>query len=101
MSDTTRAKRSSKKGHKRTASLVFVLLLALLLFVLIVMFINSRKPGFLAQRPGDPKIKGTYFIKTNLALIEQMHENWLPNDLFWPTIFLDNMPNFQIGQLQV
>jgi hypothetical protein len=101
MSDTTRAKRSSKKGHKRTASLVFVLLLALLLFVLIVMFINSRKPGFLAQRPGDPKIKGTYFIKTNLALIEQMHENWLPNDLFWPTIFLDNMPNFQIGQLEV
>ena len=56
MSDTTRAKRSSKKGHKRTASLVFVLLLALLLFVLIVMFINSRKPGFLAQRPGDRHI---------------------------------------------
>lgn len=101
MSDTTSAKRSSKKGHKRTASLVFVVILALFLFVLIVMFINSRKPGFLAQRPGDPKIKGTYFIKTNLALIEQMHENWLPNDLFWPTTFLDNMPNFQIGQLEV
>jgi hypothetical protein len=101
MSDTTPDKRSSKKGHKRTASLIFILLLALFVFVLIVMYINAIKPGFLAQRPGDPKIKGTYFIKTNLALIEQMRENWLPNDLFWPTIFLDNMPNFQIGQLEV
>ena len=101
MSDKTSAKGSSKKGHKRTASLVFLLLLALLIFVLIVMYINSRKPDFLAQRPGDPKIKGTYFIKTNLALIKQMRGNWLPNDLFWPTIFLDNMPNFQIGQLEV
>jgi hypothetical protein len=101
MSDTARSKRSSKKGHKRTASLIFIVLLALFVFVLIVMYINAIKPSFLAQRPGDPKIKGTYFIKTNLALIEQMRENWLPNDLFWPTIFLDNMPNFQIGQLEV
>jgi hypothetical protein len=30
-----------------------------------------------------------------------MHENWLPNDLFWPTVLLDNAPNFQIGVLEV
>ena len=101
MSDSSQDKRSSKKGRKRTASLIFILLLALFVFVLVVMYINSIKPGFLAQTPGDPKIKGTYFIKTNLALIDQMRANWLPNDLFWPTIFLDNMPNFQIGQLEV
>ncbi len=101
MSDATRDKRSSKLGHKRRAFFVVVVLLALFFFVIIVMINNSRKPDFLAQRPGDAKIKGTHFIKTNLTLVEQMLENWLPNDLFWPTIFLDNMPNFQIGQLEV
>jgi hypothetical protein len=34
-------------------------------------------------------------------LIKQMVENWLPNDIYWPTVFLDNMPNFQIGELEV
>jgi hypothetical protein len=101
MSDSSQDKRSSKRGPKKRSFLIVVILLALVIFVIIVMIINARKPDFLAQRPGDPKIKGTYFIKTNLALIEQMRENWLPNDLFWPTIFLDNMPNFQIGQLEV
>ncbi len=101
MSDATRDKGSSKLGRKRRAFFVVVVLLALFFFVIIVMIINSKKPDFLVQSPGDPKIKGTYFIKTNLALVEQMLGNWLPNDLFWPTIFLDNMPNFQIGQLEV
>jgi hypothetical protein len=101
MSEATREKRLSKQGRKRRAFFVVVVLLALFFFVIIVMIINSRKPDFFVQRPGDPKIKGTYFIKTNLALVEQMLGNWLPNDLFWPTIFLDNMPNFQLGQLEV
>ncbi|MGD8983562.1 MAG: DUF2333 family protein [Desulfobacteraceae bacterium] len=101
MSDSSQDKRSSKSGPKKRYFFVVVILLVLLIFVITVMIINARKPDFLAQRPGDPKVKGTYFIKTNLALIEQMRANWLPNDLFWPTIFLDNMPNFQIGQLEV
>lgn len=25
----------------------------------------------------------------------------MPNDIYWPTVFLDNMPNFQIGELEV
>jgi hypothetical protein len=101
MSDSSQDKRSSKSGPKKRYFFVVVILLVLVIFVITVMIINARKPDFLAQRPGDPKAKGTYFIKTNLALIEQMRANWLPNDLFWPTIFLDNMPNFQIGQLEV
>ena len=101
MSDTTPEKQSSKKGHKRIALLVFVVLLALFLFVIIVMIINARKPDPLALKPVDEKVKGVHFVKTNLALIHQMRQNWLPNDLFWPTIFLDNMPNLQIGQLEV
>ncbi len=101
MGDSTQDKGSSKRGPKKRFFFIVVILLALVIFVITVMIINAKKPDFLAQSPGDPKTKGTYFIKTNLALIEQMRENWLPNDLFWPTIFLDNMPNFQIGQLEV
>jgi hypothetical protein len=62
---------------------------------------NSRKPDAIALKNVDRNIKGAYFTKTNQALIKQMYENWLPNDLFWPTVLLDNMPNFQIGELEV
>jgi hypothetical protein len=37
----------------------------------------------------------------NQILIKEMASNWLPNDLFWPTALLDNMPNFQLGELEV
>jgi hypothetical protein len=76
-------------------------LTVLFLFVVIVMAINSRKPGAIALTNVDRNIKGAYFTKANQALIKQMYENWLPNDLFWPTVLLDNMPNFQIGELEV
>ena len=49
----------------------------------------------------DTPVTGAAFIKTNQALVEQMYGNWLPNDLFWPTVLLDNMPNFQMGELEV
>ncbi|MEE9610953.1 MAG: DUF2333 family protein, partial [Desulfatiglandales bacterium] len=81
--------------------IILVVLIALFLFVVIVMGINSRKPKYFSVDPGKGETKGAYFIKTNLALIKQMHKNWLPNDIFWPTVLLDNMPNFQIGKLEV
>jgi hypothetical protein len=49
----------------------------------------------------DKKIKGAHFIKINEMLIKDMADNWLPNDMFWPTALLDNMPNFQLGVLEV
>ena len=94
-------KRLSIIRHRNPLLLVSVLLMALFLFVVIVMIINSRKPDYLSLEPSDGKIKGVQFAKVNLALINQMIENWLPNDIFWPTVLLDNMPNFQIGQLEV
>lgn len=90
-----------KKSHGKKGLFVLLALIALCLFVLIVMFINSKKPGPLAFSDVDKGKKGAYFIRTNQHLIRQMQENWLPNDIFWPTRFLDNMPNFQIGQLEV
>ncbi len=92
---------SEEKAKGKYVPFILMVLIALFLFVVIVMGINSRKPKYFSVDPGSEEIKGAYFIKTNLALIKQMHKNWLPNDIFWPTVLLDNMPNFQIGQLEV
>jgi hypothetical protein len=89
-----------KKGLKQKL-LIPAILLAIILFVVIVMAFNSIKPDRLTLDNLDSNIKGAAFIRTNQALIEQMRDNWLPNDLFWPTVLLDNMPNFQIGELEV
>ena len=90
-----------EKNGKGKFTLFIIILIALCLFVVITMIINSIKPDFINLEKKDNEVKGAYFVRTNLALIDQMADNWLPNDLFWPTVLLDNMPNFQIGQLEV
>jgi hypothetical protein len=74
---------------------------ALVVITLIIMGINARKPGQLEFDKIDTKVRGAAFIKANEMLIKQISDNWLPNDLFWPTVLLDNMPSFQIGELEV
>jgi len=86
---------------KRYLFLMIMALAVLFLFVVIVMAINSRKPDAVTLTNVDTNIKGASFTRINQALIRQMYENWLPNDFFWPTLLLDNMPNFQIGELEV
>lgn len=81
--------------------LVPVIIIALIIFSVVIMAVNSIKPDKLVISGVDKNIKGAYFIRSNQEIVYQMKENWLPNDLFWPTIFLDNMPNFQIGELEV
>jgi hypothetical protein len=90
---------NDKKG--KIKPIIYVVIVALVLLSVIVMVVNSTKPDRISLDNVDTKIKGTAFIRTNQFLIEQILENWLPNDLFWPTAFLDNMPNFQIGELEV
>gem|GEM_PF-5710461 len=65
------------------------------------MALNSSKSDPLSLGKLDNMPRGGVFIKTNEMLIRQMVQNWLPNDLFWPTALLDNMPNFQLGELEV
>jgi hypothetical protein len=91
---------SQKREGSRKRRLIWILP-ALLVFVIIVMAIHSRKPEPLIVTDADSSVHGARFIRTNQLLIEQMFRDWLPNDLFWPTVFLDNMPNFQIGELEV
>lgn len=87
------------KGRGR--AILWVILAVLVVFVLIVMAINNRKPSPVDMGSVDKKVKGALFVRTNQVLIEQMYRNWLPNDIFWPTVLLDNMPNFQLGVLEV
>lgn len=86
---------------KKYLSIALVALALLVIFVVVVMFLNSRKPPYHSLEGADKQVKGAHFVRINQALIKDMSENWLPNDIFWPTVFLDNMPNFQIGVLEV
>jgi hypothetical protein len=94
------ATESPKREGRRKRPYILILL-AFALFVIIVMALHSRKPEPLVVTDADPAVHGVRFVRTNQLLIEQMARDWLPNDLFWPTVFLDNMPNFQIGELEV
>ena len=94
--------RSRSKAHRRKLRLfIGIVFVAFVLFVVITMVLNSRKTPILQLTKPTNDVKGVFFVKTNQALLQQMIKNWLPNDLFWPTVLLDNMPNFQIGQLEV
>jgi hypothetical protein len=96
MKKISKAKKGRRKGLAITA-----LLLGLIIFVLIVMVMNSIKPDRITLGKLDRNVRGSAFIRVNQILTKQLYDNWLPNDLFWPTVFLDNMPNFQIGELEV
>ncbi|WP_028321373.1 DUF2333 family protein [Desulfatiglans anilini] len=95
-------KESGKSREAGKTKWVVALVVAVLVcFSLVVMVVNSRKPEPLELSDYDRNVRGAAFVRANLVLLEQMIDNWLPNDLFWPTIFLDNMPNFQLGQLEL
>ncbi len=95
------AETHADNGKKHRGLLVGILVLILVIFTIVVMSINSKKPEPLGKIEFDAKVKGAAFVRTNQMLIQQMFENWLPNDIYWPTVFLDNMPSFQIGELEV
>ncbi len=90
----------AKDGRKKGPA-IGLLILILVIFTATVMIINSAKPDRITLGKLDRNIKGTAFIMANQILVKQLYDNWLPNDLFWPTVLLDNMPNFQIGELEV
>ncbi len=94
MDENNEKKRSLK-------SVIYIVVLGLLVFSFFVMIVNSAKPEHLTLVKADTKLKGSAFIRVNQLIIKQLHENWLSNDLFWPTVFLDNFPNFQLGELEV
>jgi hypothetical protein len=66
---------------------------------LVIMVLNYRFPAFFNVETGKAK-PGVVFNQTLITITEQMADRWLPNDKFYPTIFLDNPQNFQLGQLE-
>ena len=97
------------------------LLRALLLIVLIyvvcapfVMWYEYQRafPAFFDPRPASSVSEGAetsqakmpagvVFSDTLIIMVNNMLESWLPNDIIYPTIWLDNPHNFQLGQLEV
>jgi hypothetical protein len=92
---------SGGEKKRKYGAIVLLALIILFIFCAVVMVINSRKPGFHAVENVDKGVRGAHFVRVNQVLIKEMSNNWLPNDLFWPTALLDNMPNFQLGELEV
>lgn len=83
----------------------WVLLPISILSYSIVMFMMSMKPSLpqLMEVPGKPVGYGTVHMMANL-MSAQMDGfgGWLPNDLMLtPGAVQDNLPNFQLGVLQV
>ena len=101
MSDKKPATGSESKASKNKFLISVVIIIILILFCLFVMIRNSIKPDVVDLSNITENKKGVYFVKANQALVERMLDRWLPNDIFWPTVFLDNMPNFQLGKLEV
>ena len=101
MSDKKPATGSESKASKNNFLISVVIIIILILFCLFVMIRNSIKPDVVDLSNITENKKGVYFVKANQALVERMLDRWLPNDIFWPTVFLDNMPNFQLGKLEV
>lgn len=101
MSDDNQETTVSDEDKRNYLPFVAIALGIFILWVVFVMAINSRKPELITLKKGAMSNKGGQFIRVNQLLIKKMHENWIPNDIFWPTVLLDNLPNFQIGELEV
>ena len=43
---------------------------------------------------------GLSYADTLIVVAEELNSNWMPNDILWPTILLDNPQSYQLGILQ-
>lgn len=116
---------------KKAVQVPAALILVLLLFSLFIMILNYSFPNFFTishtadggvavnsltpdeaiemdapgesseVRPGAPVKTGLMFTDSMIQIGDAMFGNWLPNDQVWPTVFLDNPVNFQLGQLEM
>lgn len=78
--------------------IIFVLLY--LLATPIVMIWNYDFPEFFEVGTAD-ETPGFVFSSTLIQIGDEMLHPWLPNDKIYPTIFLDNPQNFQLGELEI
>ncbi|MCI0513891.1 DUF2333 family protein [candidate division KSB1 bacterium] len=84
----------------RWYKLPFLLLLLYLLATPVIMFLNYHFPAFFTVVDTGTK-SGVLFTSTLIQMGDAMLQPWLPNDVVYPTIFLDNPQNFQLGELEL
>ncbi len=77
-----------------------ILLVIYLLLTPVAMIYYYDFPEFfeIEEKPAKP---GVVFTSTILRLGDKMMDPWLPNDILFPTVFLDNPQNFQLGELEI
>ncbi len=78
----------------------FILIVFYLLLTPVAMVYYYGFPDFFEIKE-KPAKGGMMFNATILRLGDEMVETWLPNDIIYPTIFLDNPQNFQLGELEM
>ncbi|CAO0823621.1 hypothetical protein DFAR_3800043 [Desulfarculales bacterium] len=60
----------------------------------------SAPPTGEAVAPAPNVPRGKVFADILVRMGDQMLIAWLPNDVLWPSVLLDNPQNFQLGQLE-
>ena len=108
--------------YKRKKFIIPMAALAVMILCsLVIMLVNYRFPHFfnlVVQEDGqvtaeplaeESEIKappanttsGLVIVDTMIVIGDDLFSNWLPNDKIYPTIFLDNPQNFQLGALEM
>lgn len=89
----------AEASRSKRPRLVGLILLGLVLLTLVIMIANYSFPDMFPVA-GDREKPGMVFIETLVRLSDDMSARWLPNDKLYPTVFLDNPQNFQLGVLE-
>jgi len=85
-------------GGGRVGVGAFVILLVFFAYVAITDgFIPTTAPVVVK----GAESRGAVALALSRSIEAEQEHGWMPNDLFWPTIFLSNYQNFQLGKLQV
>lgn len=87
------------KNRKVAIYTVLAGILVLIFFTLTIMLINYSFPDFYDIK-ANVDLAGHTSTRSLIIMTENMTKKWLPNDKFYPTIFLDNPQNFQLGLLE-
>jgi hypothetical protein len=70
------------------------------LFYVFGSFYYYRFPAYFELPAPEPHKSGVFLTNTLIRLTEGMTDHWLPNDILWPTVLLDNPQSFQLGELE-
>jgi len=86
--------------RRRWPLILLILFLILFIFSIVIMIYHYDFPELKTVQPQTSK-PGILFSSTLIEMGDGMMDAWLPNDLIYPTIFLDNPQNFQLGELEL